>query len=1631
MTSPRSAPAILRGGRLRKTARGVFTFAPFLATASAVALGALLSFAPTHIAIAQTPECAETSTQTYECRGALTATRSFTGITGQHMMVTDADGFSITLTGGGDALFLSTIAASTGMTINFDNNSAISTTGSAGGNGIDARHYGTGALSITTNGSITATSDAIYARTDSVSGAMTIMATAAITASGDNEDGINANHDGTGALSITTAGAIMSTGSGGRGIFASTTSRATTVTITSTGAITSTGNAIGTTHVGSDDITITTAAITTSGDHNSQGIIANTLSSSSANNITITTNGVVTARTAGSGIYASMNNTGATGTIRIDANADVIAGNFGIRVDTASDNNIVVSIDGTVNAMASSNPIAIRMRRDGTAGSSKLIMNTGAAIDSGDAVIAQENAEVVANVRADTDAILELAADAGDTPSSFPLADMANFTGFTYFEKTGAGTWILAGAQPEDKAFMSATFTAGTLRLNAATFRPGSAFAVPAGTTLEVMGESSIHAALDSSAGAVTLATSGDATATDDQLSVTDFAKGGGITLNANFMDGTADKLVISGEITGSGATTITLMATGTAADLPSDMFLTLVEAPTDTGAAGDFTLSGFTLTRSTSGASNGHWVITGTGPTSGGTPDPDPDPDPEPMLMLVDGTCTEQDATPGRFACSGAITTAQMLEAGTGETLNVTTHGDNFSVTAATGAALDLNAGSGSTGMDITLTGPVTASDTATTAHAIDAYTTVSNTTGDMTITTTEAATIMASGGDGIHVDNNGNGTTSITTNAAITSTSGHGISVTAGGIEGDTDRSTSITANAMITTSATDKSGIHTSQQSGATGDVTITAADIMSGGEGIRATSLGDAATAMSITATGSITATSEGIQALHRRTGDVTITVNPGASVSGSIGIDADAGTNNTESDIIIEVAGSVTGTTNAITMDRGAEHTLRLRPGFSLMGAVTSDATDADDNPNATLELAASAADDADTDTSAEFDLSTLDSFTGFSVFEKTGDGTWTLTGTQTAAEDDTDRAFTSADVMGGTLQLGDGTTAAIMELAANASFILSDSALEFMGTGNMISGSETAGEEATLRLAGASGGSFNLADLSHFTNFATFEKTDAGTWTLTGNQPDANAFTSASVTEGTLRLDGSEAAVTFRPGSSTLSIGSSATSDPAAILETLGNATLAGALVINATGTANLAGSTIMGNLTNAGSLNISGDTNISGALSNTGSATVTLDMDFTDPAAPSTEQLTLGSVTAGGTPTEISLRIASDRDLSDADIPADLPPLVAVSGSSSAADFTEAAGENHCTVIGGRGNCSFTLNHTAGTGWQLETLLLELPTSNPTYEGYAATLTSLSQLPGMSARLANRIHDPRNAIWGQIQGEQTTLKPNATSPNAEYDMQHSRVRFGFDVPATPFQGAFDTAPVLGFNAWLGQSQTDITATDAEPGEIETDAFGAAATATLQQGVFHFDGQLQYAAFSSDIAVAGSSRANNLGGDAITAAAEIGMKLPEMHGITLTPQVQLSWTSIDFDAFADSEDSRISLADGETTSARLGITATAPLATLTGGTGAAKPGIPASGQTLLHASANLHLPLDGETSARIGDNTAISDLEEESLSLGIGMSHNWNATTLSADLATTQGEDTETYRASLSATLAF
>ena len=130
----------------------------------------------------------------------------------------------------------------------------------------------------------------------------------------------------------------------------------------------------------------------------------------------------------------------------------------------------------------------------------------------------------------------------------------------------------------------------------------------------------------------------------------------------------------------------------------------------------------------------------------------------------------------------------------------------------------------------------------------------------------------------------------------------------------------------------------------------------------GRGVEVTTGADSS-AVNINVTGSLNTSTESIFVTHRGAGDLNINIAPGASanVDGS-GRAIVASTSGSDSDIILDIAGLVRGT-SVVTVEATSSNgvLVRLRPGANIIGREIS-AT----SPNSVLEFAPAAAPTADT-----------------------------------------------------------------------------------------------------------------------------------------------------------------------------------------------------------------------------------------------------------------------------------------------------------------------------------------------------------------------------------------------------------------------------------------------------------------------------------------------------------------------------------------------------------------------------------------------------------------------------------------------------------------------------------------
>ena len=1080
--------SILRGGRLRKTTCGVVTYAPWLGTVSALAFGAMLALGSESLA----GSCTETPANSgnWVCSGAadfgVDRKQQLYAGSRQALVVTDGNDFGIH-TRRKSAFELGTHSGSTGLSVNLDGSI------DSGYNGIEAYHEGSGALTITA-AAVEAGNIGIHAT------GVTSVSSMGITANGVIEsgyEGIHADHQGTGTLAVTANGDVTSAYA--NALHVTTTANATGLTIDANGDIESEeGNGIYANHAGKGALAITlasAASIEASHTVHGYGIQART----SHNNATDTTGGLIItangnigtseAKIGKDGIRANHGNKGAlaitaagihaTGRgiyakttsnasdMTITAENAISAENRGIYAAHHGDGTLAITANGDIASTTNEGIYAKSTRTAGTMTITATGTVTGAPNEYG--IHARHCGTGAVSVDAANASGIKIYTDGSiSTTTADTAAIHANHEGSgKLFIHVAEVSRLIASTKGHGIKAETDSNTSG-LTINArasigsmeSPIGKDGIFAHHKGSGDFTITAPTIHAKRDGifakrdGTGALTITANGDITARwmgirvrqENNEALTIFANGAinanerGIkadlwmnsTLNITINNAiTAEERGIDAKHMGGGTLNITVEERGSIASATTHgiyAFTTFTDSNTSTitiNAKGVVT-----------GATGKHAIRVNHGGAG-----------------AVSVAATNSGTNDISITAEGDINTADIgikaQHEGSGKLEIFLDSNASIISTEERGiyAKTDTITDSSTSGLIIDAAGPIGSSETpigedgiyahhggtgalAITAAAIDAdkkgiEAKTENTSSGMNITVN--GTITA-GKNGIKAKHNGNGSLDIT--AAVIDTDKKGIEAETG----DDSNGLNITVNGTVTA---ENNGIEAEHNG--TGALAIATAAIVAKNNGIKAET-GDDSSDMNITVNGVVTAEDNGIETEHNGTGDLSITVASGASVSGSTGIYAYH--DGSSGGIVIDVSGSVSRTEDdgdAIKMDGGASQKLILRPGFSIASGDTVTASRTD----AVLEFA------ANTGQTATFALSGLSNFSGFADLDKTGAGTWELTGDQSI-----NKAFITVDLTEGTLRFNNASLKMATSNAAPLT-IASAGILQIEGTNSL------------------------------------------------------------------------------------------------------------------------------------------------------------------------------------------------------------------------------------------------------------------------------------------------------------------------------------------------------------------------------------------------------------------------------------------------------------------------------------------------------------------------------------------------------------------------------------------------
>ena len=285
---------------------------------------------------------------------------------------------------------------------------------------------------------------------------------------------------------------------------------------------------------------------------------------------------------------------------------------------------------------------------------------------------------------------------------------------------------------------------------------------------------------------------------------------------------------------------------------------------------------------------------------------------------------------------------------------------------------------------------------------------------------------------------------------------------------------------------------------------------------------------------------------------------------------------------------------------------------------------------------------------------------------------------------------------------------------------------------------------------------------------------------------------------------------------------------------------------------------------------------------------------------------------------------------------------------IIDVTGGTSAGMFTLSGDYNFegspAVIAGAFGYRLFQggIATPADGDWYLRSALLD-PQNEPQgplyqpgvplYESYVATLQTLNRLGTLQQRVGNRqwsgFTQGGVGMWGRI--ETTRHRPEAarSTSGTDLDVDNWSLQAGFDKAIV--DNAEDVI-IAGINGRYGKADARVRSRFGY-GSIDTRGYGVGATLTwYESSGFYADAQAQMSWYRSDLdsAVLGKLVDDNHGsGEAFSL--ELGKRATLGGGLSVTPQIQMTYSNVRFDRFADPNDASVAAEKGDSLRSRWGI----------------------------------------------------------------------------------------------------
>jgi len=214
-----------------------------------------------------------------------------------------------------------------------------------------------------------------------------------------------------------------------------------------------------------------------------------------------------------------------------------------------------------------------------------------------------------------------------------------------------------------------------------------------------------------------------------------------------------------------------------------------------------------------------------------------------------------------------------------------------------------------------------------------------------------------------------------------------------------------------------------------------------------------------------------------------------------------------------------------------------------------------------------------------------------------------------------------------------------------------------------------------------------------------------------------------------------------------------------------------------------------------------------------------------------------------------------------------------------------------------------------------------------------PLYESYAATLQTLNRMGTLQQRVGNRqwsgFTQGGVGMWGRIESSRHRPEAAFSTSGTDLDVDNWSVQAGLDKALV--DNAEDVI-IVGVNGRYGKADARVRSQFGD-GSIDTSGYGVGATLTWYESTgFYADAQAQRSWYRSDLdsTVLGKLIDGNHGsGEAFSL--ELGKRAPLGGGLSVTPQVQMTYSNVRFDRFTDPHGAVVAADKGDSLRSRWGI----------------------------------------------------------------------------------------------------